>query len=72
VAVAQGVVDHGEIARLENIERHLPARQQQRARQREHWNHGRQIDRPAVLGVHRHCIYSILILRRGRSARLEG
>jgi hypothetical protein len=38
VAVAQRVVDHGEIARLENVERHLPARQQQRARQRKHRN----------------------------------
>ena len=33
---AQRVIDHGEIARLENVERHLPARQQQSARQREY------------------------------------
>ena len=45
MTVAQRVVDHREIARLENIERHLPARQQQRTRQRKHRDHVRHIDR---------------------------
>ena len=54
MAVAQRVVDHRQIARLEDVERHLPARQQQRARQRKHRDRLRQVDRPAVLGVHRH------------------
>ena len=54
VPVAQRVVDHRQIARLENIERHLPARQQQRARQRKHRDDVRQVDRPAISGVHRH------------------
>ena len=31
VAGAQGIIDHRQIARLEDVERHLPARQQQRA-----------------------------------------
>ena len=33
------LVDHGEVARLEDVERHLAARQEQRARQREDRDH---------------------------------
>ena len=55
MAVGHRVVDHREIARLEDVERHLPARQQQRAGQRKHRNHVRQIGRPAIDHVHRHC-----------------
>src|SRR5690606_1076302 len=33
---AQGVVDHGEIAGLEDVQRHLPARQKERAREWEY------------------------------------
>ena len=55
MAVRHRVVDHREIARLEDVERHLPARQQQRAGQRKHRDHVRQIGRPAIDHVHRHC-----------------
>ncbi len=54
VAVAQRVVDHLQIARLENVERHLAARQQQGARQRKHRDRAGQIVRAAIDGVHRH------------------
>ncbi len=54
VAVAQRVIDHREIARLENIERHLAARQQQCAGQREHRNVLGQVDRSAIDRIHRH------------------
>src|SRR6202043_3147422 len=54
VAVAQGIVDHRQIARLENIERHLAARQQQRAGQREHRNVLGKLAGSAVFGIDRH------------------
>ncbi len=45
MAVGKRIIDHRQIARLENIQRHLPARQQQRAGQRKHRNHVRQFSR---------------------------
>ena len=54
VAVAKRVVDHGEIARLENVERHLAARQQQRAGQRKHGNQLRKLAGSAIFGIDRH------------------
>ena len=54
VAVAQRVVHHRQIARLEDVERHLAARQQQRAGQRKHRNHLGQVAGPAIFGIDRH------------------
>ena len=54
MTIGHRVVDHRQIARLENVERHLPARQQKRARQRKHRHDMGQIGRPAIDGVHRH------------------
>src|SRR3712207_7897065 len=42
------VVDHGEVARLEDVQRHLASRQQQRAGEREYRQDVRTILRPAV------------------------
>ena len=53
-AASERVVDHHQIARLENVERQLPARQQQRARQRKHRDHLRQVGGPEIACVHRH------------------
>src|SRR5262249_28667826 len=50
----QTVVDHFEIARFEDVERHLSARQEQRARQRKHRDRRGQIGRAAIDRVHRH------------------
>jgi hypothetical protein len=54
MAVAEGVVHHGEIARLEDVERHLAARQKQRAGQRKHRDHFRQFAGSAIFGIDRH------------------
>ncbi len=54
MAIAQGVVDQGEITGLENVERHLAPRQQQRSRKREYRDHLRQINRATIHRVHRH------------------
>src|SRR5579871_6431559 len=54
MAVAEGVVDHGKITRFENIERHLPARQQQGAGQRKYRNDLGQVGRSAIFGIDRH------------------
>ena len=54
MAVAQGIVDHRKVTRLENIERHLAARQQQRARQRKHRDHLGKVAGPAIFGIDRH------------------
>ena len=43
MAVTQRIVDHREIARLEDVQRQLPARQQQRPRKRKHRNDLRQV-----------------------------
>ncbi len=40
---AQRVVDHRQIARLEDVEGHLATRQQQRSRQRKHRDHGGKV-----------------------------
>ena len=54
MTVAQRIIDHRQIARLENVERKLPARQQQCARQREHRDDLRQVRRPAINRVRWH------------------
>ncbi|MGY4432106.1 hypothetical protein ACVWWO_004583 [Bradyrhizobium sp. F1.13.1] len=54
MAIAEGIVDHREVARLEDVERHLPARQQQRARQRKHRKDLRKVGGPAIFDVDRH------------------
>jgi hypothetical protein len=54
MAVAQAVVDHLEVARLEDVERHLTARQKQGARQREDRDDLGQIGKAAIDRVHRH------------------
>src|ERR1700722_6956912 len=54
VAVAETVVEHRKIARLKDVERHLAARQQQRARQREYRNHLGQLAGPVIFGIDRH------------------
>jgi hypothetical protein len=54
MAVAQRVVHHRQIARLEDVERHLAARQQQRARQRKHRDHLGKVAGPAIIGIDRH------------------
>ena len=54
VAVAKSIVDHGEIALLEDVQRHLPARQQERAGQRKHRDHLGKVGWPAIFGVDRH------------------
>ncbi len=50
----QHVVDHGEVARLEDVERHLAARQQQRTAQGEERDRLWAIPGPLVDGVHAH------------------
>src|SRR5262249_19850312 len=54
MAGTQRILGHRQVTRLENIEGHLPPGQQQRTRQRKHWNDFRQRLRPFVDGVHRH------------------
>src|SRR3979490_2489689 len=54
MGVAQSVVPHRQIARLEDVERHLTARQQQRAGQRKHRDHLGKVARPAIIGIDRH------------------
>jgi hypothetical protein len=51
----QSVIDHRQIARLENVQRHLAARQQQRTRQRKHRNDFGKISRAMIGRVDRHC-----------------
>src|SRR6185312_6331243 len=51
VAVAERVIHHREIALLENVERHLAARQQQRARQRKYRDYLGKVGVPEILGV---------------------
>jgi len=50
----QGVVHHGEVARLEDVERHVAARQQEGAGERKNRNDVRAILGAAVGRVHRH------------------
>jgi hypothetical protein len=47
------VVNHCQIARLKNIERHLTAGQQKRARQRKNRYHFGQISRAGICHIHR-------------------
>ncbi|MHC2804903.1 hypothetical protein ACVMII_004649 [Bradyrhizobium diazoefficiens] len=56
MAVAEGIIDHREIARLEDVERHLAARQQERARQWEYRNDLRKVGGPAIFDVDRHLV----------------
>jgi hypothetical protein len=48
------VVDHHQVARLENVERQLSARQQERAFERKHRNDLRKVGGPEITCVHRH------------------
>jgi hypothetical protein len=54
MAVAQRIVHHRQIARLEDVERHLAARQQQRAGQRKHRDYLGKVAGPAIFGIDRH------------------
>jgi hypothetical protein len=54
VTSAQGIIDHRDIARLENVERHLAARKQQRAGQWEDGDHSGEVAGIVVGRVHRH------------------
>src|SRR5262249_18137246 len=54
VSPAQGIIDHREIARFENVERHLPARQQQRARQWKDRDHVGEVAGVLVDRIHGH------------------
>src|SRR5262249_2882788 len=67
LASAQRIVDHSEIARLEYVERHLSARQQQSACERKHRNDGSDVAGRSVDRIHRHG-RSLLVLgtRRDR------
>src|SRR5262249_43949512 len=51
-------VHHLQIARLENIERHLASWQEQRARKWKHRDSFRKISRPTIFGVDRHSLPS--------------
>ena len=66
---AHGILDHRQIARFENIERQLAARQQQRTLKREHRKFGRQLLRPRV--ETRHQVNSIADSLR-RAAMVAG
>src|SRR5215468_2176657 len=54
MAEPQRIVDHHKIARLEDVERHLSARQQQRARERKYRDHLGEVARLMIGRVHRH------------------
>ena len=54
MAATQRIVDHRQIAWLENIERHLPARQQQRTGEREHRDHIGEVAGTVIGLVYRH------------------
>jgi hypothetical protein len=71
VPVGKRVVDHFKIARLEDIERHLSTRQQQRARQRKDRNDFRKIRRPSIDRIHRHRFASARHHRSGYENRIE-
>src|SRR5690606_8255972 len=58
---ADSVIDHFEIARLENIERHAAAGQKQRRRQREHRYDRRNVACPAILPVS--CLHRLSLSR---------
>ena len=59
--VAQRVVHHRKITRLENVQRHLAARQQQRAGERKHRDDFGEVAGPTIFGINRHRAIPVLI-----------
>jgi hypothetical protein len=72
VAVAKRIVHHRKIARLKDIERHLPAWQQERAGQREYRNDFGKIAGSAVFGISRHFAVPLLLANYRSGARRAG